>query len=329
MSPIDLPSSTDATPTPPEAPVTSRVDPAGGGAGGSLHCVSACHAVRNVSGAPAISSNDQPSGIFAKLAAQTTVFSASVPQVSTPTSQRRMPTVSPTATFETPAPTANTSPTPSRPRTCGSGGLAGYWPKCQKGVGRIQGGETHAQERLARARLRIGNFGQAEFFDALVAIHQPCAHEGILAKGEPTAACNLKTNIELRLSDWRYNSGRGKCSSCAFISAISVALLFASALFGQNRFGTPVLTGGFGNAVFPGRYAMQTFRAITRFTPNAVFPAGGGPRLVIPGQRPTRLHRNGQGSQCRMRIRSMWAAADTITRTGSLRFSSNHSSSRI
>jgi hypothetical protein len=71
-------------------------------------------------------------------------------------------------------------------------------------------------------------------------------------------------------------------------SPISVALLFASALFGQNRFGTPVLTGGFGNAVFPAG-TPANFPGITRFTPNAVFPAGGGPRLVIPGQRPTRF----------------------------------------
>ena len=46
VKPIDLPSCTDAVPTPPEAPVTSSTDPAGGGAGGSLHCVSACHAVK-------------------------------------------------------------------------------------------------------------------------------------------------------------------------------------------------------------------------------------------------------------------------------------------
>jgi hypothetical protein len=73
---------------------------------------------------------------------------------------------------------------------------------------------------------------------------------------------------------------------------VSVLLFLASALLGQNRFGqnsfgTPVLVGGFGNAVFPAG-TPQNFPGITRFTPNAVFPAGGGPRLVIPGQRPNR-----------------------------------------
>src|SRR5262249_12724518 len=56
---IDFPSSTDATPTPPDAPVTRRTDPVGRGAGGSRHCVNACHAVRKTNGAPAISSTDQ------------------------------------------------------------------------------------------------------------------------------------------------------------------------------------------------------------------------------------------------------------------------------
>jgi hypothetical protein len=73
---------------------------------------------------------------------------------------------------------------------------------------------------------------------------------------------------------------------------ISVLLLFATALLGQYRFGTPVLTGGFGNAVFPAG-TPATYPGITRFTPNAVFPAGGGPRLVIPGQRPTRYKGTG------------------------------------
>ena len=51
---------------------------------------------------------------------------------STPASERRMPTVSPTLTFSTPTPTAMTFPTPSRPRMCGSGGLAGYMPWAKK-----------------------------------------------------------------------------------------------------------------------------------------------------------------------------------------------------
>src|SRR5687768_10479613 len=129
---IDLPRSTDATPTPPDAPVTSKTDPSPGEAGGSLHCVRACQAVRKTRGAAAISSKDQPTGTGVTLSAGTTTFSARVPQLSTPTLQRRMPTVSPTRTFLTPGPTANTSPTPSRPSTCGSGGLAGYMPRAKK-----------------------------------------------------------------------------------------------------------------------------------------------------------------------------------------------------
>src|SRR5574341_1405330 len=129
---IDFPSSTDATPTPPDAPVTRRTDPAGGGAGGSFHCVNACQAVRKTNGAPAISSRDQPWGTRVTLSIGTTTFSARVPHASTPTSQRRMPIVSPTHTLGTPGPTATTSPTPSRPRICGSGGLAGYMPRARK-----------------------------------------------------------------------------------------------------------------------------------------------------------------------------------------------------
>jgi hypothetical protein len=77
---------------------------------------------------------------------------------------------------------------------------------------------------------------------------------------------------------------------------ISVALLLASSAFGQNRFGTPsfnsfgtpVLIGGFGNAVFPAGTPANSPN-ITRFNSNAVFPGGGGPRLVIPGRRPNRF----------------------------------------
>jgi hypothetical protein len=76
---------------------------------------------------------------------------------------------------------------------------------------------------------------------------------------------------------------------------IAAALLFSGAVFGQNRFGTPgfnfgtpVLTGGFGNAVFPAGTPANSPN-ITRFNSNAVFPAGGGPRLFIPGRRPNRF----------------------------------------
>ena len=129
---IDFPSSSDAIPTPPDAPVRRRTDPAGGGVGGSCHCVKACQAVRNTNGAPAISSRDQPGGTRVTLSMGTTTCSARVPHTSTPTSQRRMPTVSPTRTLSTPGPAVTTSPTPSRPRIWGSGGLAGYIPRARK-----------------------------------------------------------------------------------------------------------------------------------------------------------------------------------------------------
>lgn len=66
------------------------------------------------------------------------------------------------------------------------------------------------------------------------------------------------------------------------LAGLSMPLLFASALFGQYHFGAPIVTGGFGNAVYPAGTA-ATNPNITRFTPNAVFPGGGGPHLVIPG----------------------------------------------
>ena len=56
--------------------------------------------------------------------------------------------------------------------------------------------------------------------------------------------------------------------------------------------GTPFVAGGFGNAVLPAG-TPQNFPGIQRFTPNAVFPAGGGPRLVIPGQGPQRFTKTG------------------------------------
>ncbi len=53
---------------------------------------------------------------------------------------------------------------------------------------------------------------------------------------------------------------------------ISVALLFVSALFGQNRFGTPVLTGGFGNAVFPAGTPATNFRGLPASHLTPFFP---------------------------------------------------------
>jgi hypothetical protein len=69
------------------------------------------------------------------------------------------------------------------------------------------------------------------------------------------------------------------------------ALIFSTAGFAQFRgFGnttpafrnpTPVFQGTFGNVVFPGGTA--AIPGVTRFFPNAVFPAGNPPRLYVPG----------------------------------------------
>jgi hypothetical protein len=79
------------------------------------------------------------------------------------------------------------------------------------------------------------------------------------------------------------------------LTGISVALMFAGALLGQNgqnHFGAPVVTGGFPNAVFPAG-TPATNPNIRRFIPNAVFPGGGGPHLTIPGQRVPRYTGSG------------------------------------
>ncbi len=86
---------------------------------------------------------------------------------------------------------------------------------------------------------------------------------------------------------------------------VSCALLIAGTLSAQGfrgggfsggggtfSGGTPFVAGGFGNAVFPAGTSAN-FPGIQRFTPNAVFPAGGGPRLVIPGQSPNRFTHTG------------------------------------
>ena len=64
--------------------------------------------------------------------------------------------------------------------------------------------------------------------------------------------------------------------------------------FGQNRGGTPLLTGAVGNAVFPAGTSAN-YPGVIRFTPNAVYPASGGPHLVFPGQAPKRYTGTGAG----------------------------------
>lgn len=68
------------------------------------------------------------------------------------------------------------------------------------------------------------------------------------------------------------------------LGGLSIALLLAGGLFAQrgNFVNTqPFLTGGFGNVVYPGGTS-ATVPGLQRFTPNVVFPGGGGPRLVVP-----------------------------------------------
>ena len=60
-----------------------------------------------------------------------------------------------------------------------------------------------------------------------------------------------------------------------------LVVLFAGSVCAQFRNPTPVLTGGFGNVVYPGG-TTATLPGIQRFTPNVVYPAGGGPHLYVP-----------------------------------------------
>jgi len=59
-------------------------------------------------------------------------------------------------------------------------------------------------------------------------------------------------------------------------------VFLAGALPAQYRNHSPVLTGGFGNVVYPGGTS-ATVPGMQRFTPNVVYPGGGGPHLTAPG----------------------------------------------
>jgi hypothetical protein len=62
----------------------------------------------------------------------------------------------------------------------------------------------------------------------------------------------------------------------------------AGGLFAQrgNYINTqPILTGGFGNVVYPGG-TPATVPGLTRSFGNVVFPGGGGPKLVVPNANP-------------------------------------------
>jgi hypothetical protein len=58
-------------------------------------------------------------------------------------------------------------------------------------------------------------------------------------------------------------------------------LILALPVCAQFRNPTPVMTGGFGNVVYPGGTS-ATVPGIQRFNYNVVYPGGGGPRLNVP-----------------------------------------------
>jgi hypothetical protein len=67
------------------------------------------------------------------------------------------------------------------------------------------------------------------------------------------------------------------------LGGLFVALLFAGGLSAQYRGNFQVsVTGGPGNAVFPGGTAANN-PGLVRITPNVVYPGGGGPHLTVPG----------------------------------------------
>jgi hypothetical protein len=77
-----------------------------------------------------------------------------------------------------------------------------------------------------------------------------------------------------------------------------IALLLAGGLLAQTRTtgGTaPFVTGGFGNILYPAG-TPATNPGIVRYTPNIVFPGGGGPRLVVPGSKTYPAVRNNFGT---------------------------------
>ncbi len=73
------------------------------------------------------------------------------------------------------------------------------------------------------------------------------------------------------------------------LAGLGLAILFVGSLFAQRGFvnSQPVVTGGFGNVVFPGGTA-ATVPGLQRTTGNFVSPLGSGPRLVTPGSNQAR-----------------------------------------
>lgn len=74
---------------------------------------------------------------------------------------------------------------------------------------------------------------------------------------------------------------------------LGVALVLAGGLYAQRGNyvnAQPVVTGGFGNVVFPGGTA-ATVPGMQRTTGNFVSPLGSGPRVVIPNNQAARQQR--------------------------------------
>jgi len=79
------------------------------------------------------------------------------------------------------------------------------------------------------------------------------------------------------------------------LGGLFVAMLCAGGLQAQYRGNPqPVVTGGAGNAVFPGGTAANN-PGLIRITPNVVYPGGGGPHLTIPRTTPRQVRQGATG----------------------------------
>jgi hypothetical protein len=49
-------------------------------------------------------------------------------------------------------------------------------PRSEKGIRWVQSCESHVQEHVVRARLRIRYFPELKLLNSFIGVHQPCAH---------------------------------------------------------------------------------------------------------------------------------------------------------
>ena len=49
-------------------------------------------------------------------------------------------------------------------------------PRSEKGIRWVQSCESHVQEHVVRARLRIRHFPELKLLNSFIGVHQPCAH---------------------------------------------------------------------------------------------------------------------------------------------------------